>query len=222
MLGERSSGTNFAQRLLARNTVLTPAQDLGWKHGFPSTLAIAADLAVICVVRNAASWALSMHAKPWHAAAGVQALPFSEFIRARWHSTIDRARYFPGAEALVGAPLQQDRDPVTGAPFSSLFALRRAKLAGLLSYLGRDCTCVVLRMERLQADPEATIDAIISELGLPPRGVRFRSVGKRLGARFKPVIPTRPPTPDSLSTQDLRFLKQNCDPSQEIALGYTY
>ncbi|WP_328701282.1 hypothetical protein [Sedimentitalea arenosa] len=222
MLGERSSGTNLARRLLARNTPLAPSDVLGWKHGFPSMLAIPADLAVICMVRNAADWALSMHAKPWHATASLQALPFSDFIRAPWHSTIDRARYFPGAEELVGQSLQQDRDPLTGAPFANLFELRRAKLAALLGYAARGCTCVVLRVERLQADPQGAIDEIAGGLGLAARDARFRPVGKRLGARFKPVLADRPPTPDSLTPADLRFLQRHCDTQQEAALGYVY
>lgn len=222
VLGERSSGTNLARRLLARNTPMAATEDLGWKHGFPSALAIPPDLAVICMVRNAADWALSMHAKPWHATAAMQALPLSDFIRAPWQTTIDRARYFPDSKALVGQPLQQDRDPATGAPFDNLFALRRAKLAALMGYTARDCTCVILRTERLQADPQGTIDAIAAGLGLAPRSARFRGIGKRLGARFRPVLATRPATPETLSGRDVEFLKRNCDAAQEAALGYLY
>jgi hypothetical protein len=61
---------------------MRPSDALGWKHGFAQALAIPADLAVICVTRNAADWALSMHAKPWHAVPALQALAFSDFIRA--------------------------------------------------------------------------------------------------------------------------------------------
>ena len=222
VLGERSSGTNFVKRLLGRNSALRPTETLGWKHGFPGTLAIPADLAVVCVVRNAADWALSMHAKPWHATPDLQALAFSDFIRAPWQTIVDRPRYFENSGEVVGQPLQQDRDPVTGTVFANLFALRRAKLTGLLSYLNRGCTCVVLRLDSLQSDPEGGLEDLLTALGQPRRTAPFRPITRRLGSRFKPSIPARPKTPDALSADDHAFLVSQLDPQQEATLGYAY
>ena len=53
---------------------------------------------VLGLVRNAMSWALSMYAKPWHTSPQMQALPFSDFIRAPWDTRVDRARYFPDSD----------------------------------------------------------------------------------------------------------------------------
>ena len=224
VLGERSSGTNFVKRLLGRNSSLRPTEDLGWKHGFPHATAIPADLAVICMVRRADTWALSMHAKPWHTTPAMQALDFPSFIRAPWHTVIDRPRYFPGAEAagLVGLPLQHDRNPLTGDVFPNLFALRRAKLHCLLSYLRRDCTAILLCMETAQAAPEATVDALLTGLGQPPRQSAFAPVHKRLGSKFLPAIENRPPTPKSMGAPGLAFLRRQLDLKLEAALGYTY
>jgi hypothetical protein len=133
---------------------------------------------------------------------------------------IDRPRYFNGAQDLVGQPLQQDRDPLTGAMFNNLFALRRAKLASLLSFLNRDCTCALLRLEDLQDDPATVIDALRDGLGHGPRDTPCRPVLKRLGARFKPASPDRPATPARLSSDDLAFLRTQIDPEQETLLGY--
>ena len=222
VLGERSSGTNFLHRLLVRNTGLQPSEALGWKHGHPSAIAIPADLAVICLVRHAADWALSMHMKPWHATPALQELDFAAFLRAPWTSTVDRARYFDERTALEGQPLQADRDPVTGRVADSLPALRRAKLAGLLSYLNRGCTCALLRMEVLQAAPEATLDRLSAGLGLPPRKGAFQGVTKRLGAKFKPAVPVRPMTPAALTAEDMAFLRDGLDLGVEAQLGYRY
>ncbi|THH38800.1 hypothetical protein E4Z66_04365 [Aliishimia ponticola] len=224
VLGERSSGTNFAKRLLGRNTDLKPTEALGWKHGFPHALAIPPDLLVIGVVRSAKSWALSMHAKPWHAGPDLQALPLSDFLRAPWDSYVDRPRYFDGAAAagIVGQPLQYDRHPLTGARFDNLFALRRAKLAGLLSYAERGCNFALLRMEDMTAQPEATLDKLLSALPNSKRAESFRPVIKRLGSKFKPAIPARPDTPKALSEDDLDFLRAETDKTQEAILGYTY
>lgn len=223
VVGERSSGTNYVKRLFGRNTQLTPVEALGWKHGGPQALAIPADLLVIVVVRNATDWALSMHAKPWHAAPQLQALPFSDFIRAPWDSVIDRPRYFgAGAEHVVGQPLQADRDPMTGAPYPNLFALRRGKLIGHLSYLSRACSVALVRMEEAQARPDGVLDTVLTALALPARTGDLRPVVKRLGAKFKPAIDARPATPTALAPDDLAFLRAETQPALEAALGYEY
>ena len=203
---------------------MTPTEALGWKHGPPMAMAIPPDLAVICVVRGAEEWALSMHAKPWHTVPALQAMAFSEFIRAPWDTIIDRPRYFEGAERqnIVGQPLQADRNPNTGACFENLFALRRAKLASLATYLARHPTCVFLRMEDVQANPEAMVNKIIGGLGLPERTEPFKGVTKRLGSRFKPAVSKRPETPTAMPAGDRKFMLTQLDLQQESALGYRY
>ena len=225
VLGERSSGTNVVKRLLGRNTAMTPTEALGWKHGFPQAVAIPADFLVVCMVRNAVDWARSMHAKPWHATPAIQALEFPDFIRAEWRSTVDRARYFEGARdtGLIGQPLQQDRDPLSGACFSNLFALRRAKLTGLLSYLNRGCSVALLRMEEATATPETMLEALRDGLGLTAPAGPFQPVQKRLGSKFRPAGDApRPATPDRVGAADMAFLRGQVDPAQEARLGYAY
>ncbi len=221
VVGERSSGTNLLHRLVARNTGLEARADLGWKHGFPSALAVPADLAVICAVREPERWALSMFAKPWHTPPPMQELGFSEFIRAPWASIVDRARYFNGAHALVGQPLLADRDPVSGEIFDNIFALRRAKLRGMLSYAARVDTFAVVRTETLQGDAEHTIDALAQGLGLGKRDAPFRPVTRRLGSKFKPAVATRPPGPERMSESDKAFMRDALDPHIEQTLGYS-
>lgn len=224
VLGERSSGTNFVKRLLGRNTDLKPTEALGWKHAHPHMRAIPADLAVICVVRSADAWARSMHTKPWHTTPALQSLPFSEFIRAEWDTIIDRPRYFEGSrqDNTLGQALQYDRDPLTGARYVNLFALRQAKLRGLLSYLNRGCTCVVMRMEDATSAPETALDQLVQTLGCKKPHTEFRPVVKRLGSKFKPSVEDRPQAPDPLSADDTAFLKSSIDAETEASLGYSY
>lgn len=224
VVGERSSGTNFAKRLLGRNSDLRPTEALGWKHGFPHASAIPPDLAVIALVRRADDWLLSMHARPWHCSAAMQRLGFSDFIRTEWDSLIDRPRYFRDAQenGLVGQPLQHDRHPLTGHPFADIFALRHAKLSGLLSYRNRGCNFILLRMETLTRDTESTLDRLLEVLGQPARSGPLRPVMKRLGARFKPAVEGRPPTPKRIPEADLDHVRSRLDHAQESALGYAY
>lgn len=224
VFGERSSGTNFIKRLLGRNSPLKPVEDFGWKHGFPLMTAIPKDLAVVCTLRDARSWALSMHAKPWHCPPAMQAMDFADFIRAPWRTVADRKRYFPqvAEHGGLGQPLQHDRHPITGQAFPNLLTLRRAKLQGLLSHHRRGCTVVLCRLESVQAAPEAFLDAVHAGLGLPPRDGDLRPVHKRLGSKFQPAVETRPDTPKALSDPDLAFLRQTLDLATEARLGYDY
>jgi len=220
VLGERSSGTNFVKRLLGRNTALEPTEALGWKHTCAAPPAVPRDLAVICVVRAPEPWALSMYDKPWHTTPDMQRLAFAEFIRHPWETIVDRSRYFDLPETSLGQPLHADRDPVTGAPHPNLFALRRAKLNGLLGFLNRDCTCILLRLEIAQADPERALNMIRQRLELPSGEATFRPVVKRLGARFKASVELRPARPDAFSDGDRSFMWSQLDTATEAALGY--
>jgi hypothetical protein len=223
VLGERSSGTNFVKRLLGRNSALTPTEELGWKHGFVQATLVPADMAVICVVRAPDRWALSMHARPWHCPPAMQALDFPDFIRAPWQTIIDRPRYFgPGSGAARSAPLQQDRDPISGRAYANLFALRRAKLAALTGWLARGATVIMLRMEAAQSAPETTLDHLLAALGQPPRKGDFRPVIKHLGSKFKPAIDARPTTPETLNDDDHAFVRAQLDAEMEAALGYRF
>lgn len=224
VVGERSSGTNFVKRLLGRNTDLKPTEALGWKHGFPHMMAVPPDMAVIIAVRSADTWARSMFSKPWHTTPNMQAMPFSDFIRAPWDTIIDRPRYFEGLipENSIGAPLQHDRHPVTGARFENLFALRTAKLHAMLSLLGRDCTCAAIRMEDAQARPKAILSGLTNALGTAPPHPEYRPVVKRLGSKFKAAVPDRPPVPEAWDPRDLDHLHNQVDTDLETQLGYSY
>ncbi len=223
VFGERSSGTNFARRLIEKNTTLIAEDGLGWKHGHPAMVAIPPDVAVICVVRDARSWVRSMHARPWHCTRAMQELGFSAFLRAEWQTVLDRPRYFPQVEGMGARhmPLQADRDPMTGKPFADIFALRRSKLSGLFSFLSRDCTIVFTRLEAIQSDPKGWVGAVCAGLEVPPSGA-YDPVQNRLGQRFQPAIEPRPPTPKAVSAVDLEFLKSRLDLRQEAAMGYDY
>mgnify|MGYP001097428456 CR=1 FL=1 len=224
VLGERSSGTNFVKRILGRNTPLTPTEALGWKHGFPNATAIPADMVVVVCIRDARAWARSMHAKPWHSEAPLQRLEFSDFLRAEWRSTADRDRYFPkDAElGIRGQILQHDRHPMTGLPLENLFALRRAKLWGHLSYLNRGCSIVLCRMEEAIADPADCLRQFRQAMGLPADDTPPAKVVKRLGANFRAAVAERPETPKTFPAEDMEFLRSQLVVKLEAALGYSY
>ncbi|MEX0284893.1 MAG: hypothetical protein AB3N23_09810 [Paracoccaceae bacterium] len=221
VLGERSSGTNFLQRLIGRNTSLERTDELGWKHGFGQMIAVPRDMFVVCMVRNPERWVLSMYNKPWHTTPDMQRLSISDFIRAEWRSAFDKPRYLGRLRrGYVGQPLQQDRHPLTGKPFANIFALRQAKLQYLLSFTARDCNCVFLRLEDAQADPQATMEKMAAALELTSPHAAFRPVKKPQGWRFRTAVGERPTAPDRLSDEDRAYMWSALDQAQEAALGY--
>lgn len=222
VLGERSSGTNYLKRLLGRNTPLTPSEALGWKHGHIQALAIPRDMLVVVSLRNAADWALSMFAKPWHTPPDMQALPFMDFLQAPWNTIVDHPKYFANAGPLmVGQPLQQDRDPLTGLPYANLCALRTGKLRSHLSLLNRGCALLIARHETVLADPADFLATLRNTLHLPTPDTPLRPVVKRLGTRFNAASP-RPPHPDALPPEARAYLRAHLDLPLESSLGYTY
>ncbi len=222
VIGERSSGTNFVQRMLRRNTPFEPHEFLGWKHGHFNALTIPQDMIVIVTVRRAEDWVRSMFTKPWHATAALQRLPFSEFLRAPWDTVLDRPRLFERMPLgdQIGQPLQLDRDPMTGLPYPDLMALRRGKLRSHLSVSNRGCAFCLVRMEEVAANPERFIASFRAAFGLPPLEGPVRPVLKRLGSKFIPTVENRPPMPDVLTAEDVEFVQQGCDADIERMLGY--
>lgn len=221
VLGERSSGTNYVKRLLGRNTPLSPVETLGWKHGPLQAMAVPRDMVVLVSVRNPADWALSMFAKPWHTPAAMQALPFSDFLRAPWATILDHPKYFEGAgPAMIGQPLQQDRDPATGLPYDNLFQLRIGKLRSHLSLINRGCSFVLVRQETAVNTPKEFLHQFRTDLGLPPSDAPLRPVVKRLGARFNAAVQDRPAKPEAFPAPDREYMRETLDLALETALGY--
>ena len=188
-------------------------------------VAIPADMLIVCAVRAADAWALSMHKRPWHSHPRLQALEFSDFIRAPWQGIVDRAGDFEELHAelvpgIEGAELQYDRHPVTGLPFANLFELRNLKQAALLGMLNRGCNVLVVKAELVQRDQAGFIAWMIEEMGLPLRGLRIKPVAQRLGNRFSRA--TEIETPKAMSAPDRAFMLGVLDMEVESALGYDY
>ncbi len=221
VFGERSSGTNFVKALIKRNTTLTAVDHYGWKHGFAQMTGIGKGALIVGVVRDPVGWVRSMYAKPWHCPPAMQALGFSDFIRAEWATIIDRKRYFPdaGAHGTPGTPLQQDRHPITGRRFANIAELRTAKAAYLLGLRNRGCNLVLCRLDAVQADPEGFVVAVSEAFDLPPVEA-YRPVTRRLGSRFLHNVGDRPALPDTISDADRAFLVQALDPKLEAAMGF--
>jgi len=222
VIGERSSGTNLADKLIRRCLKLEPIPVVEWKHGFPTMTAIPNDTLIVASFRNCMDWARSMHRKPWHATAEVQARGFSEFIRHPWETRAE-VKYFKGMvdAAAIDTPIQSDLHPITGKVFENLITLRNAKARAHLGFASRACNFAAIRLEDLHADPKAMIAALASRFDLQVLVDRY-DVRRALGSRFHPAVKDRPETPSELSEEDRKFILSQIDPELEAELGYIY
>lgn len=222
VFGERSSGTNFVNRLLGKNTGLETTDRYGWKHGFAQMTGVGKTTLIVAVAREPLAWARSMHSKPWHCPPQMQALEFSGFIRAEWDTIIDRRRYFQksGEWKTLGTPLQQDRHPITGQRFANIGELRTIKLAWALGLRNRGVNLVLCRLDAVQADPEGFVRAVAQGFGVD-MAEEYRPVTKRLGSRFLGNVDPRPATPDEINATDRAFLAGALDPRLEAAWGFS-
>ncbi|MDU8926585.1 hypothetical protein RXV86_04230 [Alisedimentitalea sp. MJ-SS2] len=225
VLGERACGTNMVRKAVEKNVELERTEGFGWKHAVPHMVAIPDNTLIVVAVRNAASWALSMHKRPWHSHPDLQALEFSDFIRAEWRSIVDRASDFEELHPelvphVAGAELQYDRHPITGKRFANLFELRNLKQAAYLGLLNRDCNVLVVKAELVQIDQVGFIAWMIEHFDLPLKGLRIKPVAQRLGNRFNRSVDVD--TPTDISDADYAFMMQTLDLEMETALGYDY
>lgn len=230
VLGERGSGTNFVRKLIDKNVALFRTEGMGWKHAMPHSVGIPDNLLPIVVVRDARTWALSMHKRPWSAHPDLQLLGFSEFIHHPWDAIVDRAADFEEIHPemqVEGNILQFDRHPITGLPFDNLFDLRRNKLASMLGLSNRGCNLAVVRFESVLEDPGAFVNALRDQLGVAPNkrvvGDEIRMPNRRMGNNFNDSHKgQRPETPKSFPDSDLDFLRSATDTATERQLGYAY
>eukprot|EP00457_Paulinella_chromatophora_P007446 gb/GEZN01007469.1/.p1 GENE.gb/GEZN01007469.1/~~gb/GEZN01007469.1/.p1 ORF type:complete len:419 (-),score=54.03 gb/GEZN01007469.1/:142-1398(-) len=196
IFGERRSGTNWLQNMIALNfgremlaihLHSTRAGKItrgphGWKHGPVSAEFLAnsvaradpqlatADTLFLVVVKNPYAWMLSMQRSPHEALFHVGlALPL--FIRKPWLSFQNQWTLL--ARLGLGNPvLEEDLDPM-GWPYSNVCRLRVGKLRAHLSLLRNAPHAVLIRYEDLLSDAEAVLRYLSTLLQLPFRQKDF-------------------------------------------------
>lgn len=233
LYGERNSGTNYLEQLLATNFEVrllpgvaprwfvrrfplerhrdlyfaaTRRFNLGWKHMLvPSQLPAKPKRLVVCLTRNPYAWLLSTFRSPHHATRTYAG--FDDFLRSPWQ-TLPRER----AAAVYPSPV----------------ALWNAKHAAYLA-LRRTTAAILLRYEDLVRDPLGVLEDLSREHGI---AVRRRPLVNVLAS-------TRRRTPerdyaflrayfaeerwrDELTAEQRRFIDAALEPSVMQDLGYRW
>jgi len=223
VLGERGCGTNVIRKTMQDALQIKRTEALGWKHGFPAMIALPPSFLTICAVRDAQKWAHSLYSRPWHADASVQALGFSEFLRAPWMSRVDKMGHFDGIAPRLqplGEELQWDRHPLTGARFDTIFAMRNLKHRALLGLPERGASVVYVSLDAFNAAPEAFLADLAAAFSLAPTAAGYAPVARRMGNRFTPAIADRAPAPADWAAADLAWMHSQLDPAIEATLGF--
>lgn len=223
VFGERCSGTNYLEQLLARNFTATPVVwDYGYKHFFPqAALDNAEDCLFIVLYRDPIAWLRSLHRSPWHVAPPLRRLPFSQFIRHQWWCIWDRKAGKSRRDPLFGTEMMFERDPVTGERFENVLKMRSAKIREWEALHTQVPHSVSITFEQLRADPDGFVHRLTREFDLRPTG-EFNAVRRYKGVKWyqgwKTWLLRRPLA--TISDDDLHYIVDQLNPDLERAAGY--
>ncbi len=224
VIGERNSGTNYVEALIASNLSIKPCSDYGWKHGFPTMPASSDNVFIVAVSRDAFSWVKSMYVRPYHATPELAALDFPSFIRAEWDTILDKHYSFKLAsvDERIGAPLQLDRHPIEGRKLSNIMELRSLKLRSHLSLVNRDVKFRHFRLADILEDPTELIETLAGHNGQkPPSNIQIPQ--KHFSWHMEGIgKPEKRRQAATFTDADRTFLLESIDLATEQAAGYTY
>lgn len=217
LFGERCSGTNYVEQLLRRNAIgLVPTDRHGWKHGFVESLECSVDDTLfVLVFRDPFDWARSLWQKPWHAAAPLREVSFSQFVRTEWQCEWGRDMDLAGDDPRIGSEMLHERDPGTGERFANCLRLRTEKARNWLALAKEGRRIVSVRYEDAESDARAFVRTVLRGQGVLRwpwfRGVRtFKGGSQPFVKRVQPVI----------GRADVEWIVSQLDPHVERALGY--
>jgi len=220
VIGERCSGTNFTDALIAANLALKPSKAFGWKHGLPAFVAPPPNTVFVAVFRSVVPWLVSLYRKPWHTSEAMRTLSFSDFLRAEWDTVVDVPYYFGLADTdpRVGMPLHLDRHPVSGRRYRNVLEMRRVKMERLLALGEEDANIVYRTHAELTADPAGLLGEVAARAGIaaPARTtVPQEHFGWVWNDRLQRIGAGQP----QVSPADLQFILAHCDPELERRAG---
>ncbi|SLN62399.1 hypothetical protein PSA7680_03279 [Pseudoruegeria aquimaris] len=227
VFGDKNSGTNFARTLIGMNTETPYRPIYGWKHGIPAMAAFEPGALIVLLTRNAVDWAKGMYRQPHRNLPEDGDMPFSDFIRSEWHSSVGRKPLrnwtkkwaVSAEEGFAHRELQLDRHPITGKRYADIFEMRRVKLAAMIGMRHRGVNFALARFEDVRAAPLGFVEALGQAFDLPMLPEPSLPLKKVSPTRNSRRIAT---TPETLAPDDMAYLLARLDPDVEAQAGYAY
>lgn len=227
VFGDKNSGTNFARTLIGMNTQTPYRPIYGWKHGVPAMAAFEPGALVVLLTRNAVDWAKGMYRQPHRNLPEDGEMPFADFLRAEWHSSVGRKPVrnwtkkwaVSAEEGFAHRELQLDRHPLTGKRYANIFEMRRVKLAAMIGMRHRGVNFALARFEDVRRDPVGFVTGLSAAFDLEIQPDPAPPLHKVSPARNSRRIVL---TPEVLAPEDMGFLLDGLDRDTEALAGYAY
>ncbi|MEH6637306.1 MAG: hypothetical protein V7700_17435 [Halioglobus sp.] len=224
LFGQRCSGTNYLERLIAENIDdVSIVTDFGYKHFTPQIQSSSPnDCLFIILYRHPIDWITSFYRTPWHAPLTLKNLNFSDFIRQEWFSVWDKHAGVTKHDPRWGHEMMFDRDPGTGKRFGNVIEMRTAKIQSWEALRQDSYNAVYLRYEDAVENPSGVIERIAFALNATESrpvakvnsykggGRWYQGLGERLRRKRKPEV----------SREDMAFILRSLDRGLERSIGY--
>lgn len=218
--GQRCSGTNYLIRLIENNFGRAAfTEEFGFKHWLvPDSMIFPNDVMVLVIVRDPGEWIQSLFRNPWHLRAELKSAPFHQFMRGVWDSCWDDDYWkIDATHPRYHQPIEQERDPETGAAFANPFVMRRAKLQNWTGLASR-VPVVILNYSLAARDPGRILQQLSSVTGLELPPV-VAGVDSYKGEQNRPFVAKNY---GELCDADRRFMLSQLDPEMERLAGCSY
>ncbi len=220
VFGERRTGTNYLDHLIADNFEIEPRYNYGWKHGFATMPCIARSGLILVAVRHPISWLSSLYNEPF-SKSHRELNTFSEFLHREWYDEYapkhigHRTWGYKGMPRDFKTANQLDRNPLTGKRFRNPLEMRFLKNQSYLGFLERESNVAVIDYDFAKDEPQTVINILSGAFSLTPKDTL--SLPPRVGppGRCIPRI-----SESDISTEDLSFIRSSLDRNQEVRLGY--
>lgn len=163
VLGERVSGTCFAQSLVTSNTNLKPVSPYGHKHFFQDVDKIReddnSDTLFVFISRDIIEWLHSFKKTTFHADKPIRnCKDMSTFLRMEWKCVFDKTSGTPETSSQYGQEMVCERNPSDGKRFENVVQMRNSKMRHFLGIEEVVSNFVHVRYEDVRDDPEKFIE----------------------------------------------------------------
>lgn len=203
--GERCTGTNYLEQLIAVNFELPVTWEYGWKHFFGySEFKNSDDTLFFGIVRSPVEWIDSFFKNPYHIPP--QNKNIKTFLTNKFYSINDKNEI-----------MKEDLNYKNKQMYANIFEMRMVKNDYLLNIMPNKVkNYVLINYEYIKAEPFEFLEAIRIKFGLKKRGENYTNIKYYKFLKETKYVEHPPTLPPPI----ISFIKQNLNVEQETKLNY--